>query len=217
MIASTEDITNGWTTLYRTGDLGRWRPDGTLLIEGRISGDTQVKIRGYRVDLCEVEHAIIEAADGALLEAVVSKRNSETLRREFLIAHIVYNRTYGAVKDCIAEIRGRLGSRLPAYMFPAVIIPLERMPMTCNGKLDRRAVSALPIPESEKQVELHRRTPRFDRDRVAAQRNLAAGLDRSGGEVAWKHHAEPRFFPYWGFLTTSACIASQDKGSIRRT
>lgn len=148
-IASTEDIKNGWDSLHRTGDLGRWRQDGTLLIEGRISGDTQVKLRGYRIDMCEVEHAIIEAADGALLEAVVSKRDSTTLRPEFLVAHIVCNKEDGAVEDCISRMRARLGSSLPAYMYPAVIIPLERIPMTSSGKRDRRAVAALPIPGSE--------------------------------------------------------------------
>jgi hybrid polyketide synthase/nonribosomal peptide synthetase ACE1 len=149
VLASAEDIENSWNTLNRTGDLGRWRQDGTLLIEGRISGDTQVMIRGCRIDLCEVEYAMIEAADGALLEAVVSKRDSMALRPEILVAHIVYNKTDRAVEECIAGLEARLSSRLPAYMCPAVIIPLEEMTMTSSGKLDRRAAATLPIPESE--------------------------------------------------------------------
>lgn len=75
---------------------------------------------------------MIEAADGALLEAVMSKHDPETLRTEFLTAHIAYNRTHGAVEDCVVVVRARLGSRLPAHMFPAVIIPLEQTPMRCN-------------------------------------------------------------------------------------
>lgn len=132
-----------WKTMHRTGDLGRWLEDGQLLVEGRI--DTQVKLRGLRIDLAEIEHAILDVADGELCEAVVSVRRSSLEEPEFLIAHIVFaqadnNRQY------LCVIQSRLSKRLPKYMCPAAFVSLDKMPTTTSGKLDRRLIAELPLP-----------------------------------------------------------------------
>ena len=146
--STAEDEAKGWTTMHRTGDLGRWREDGTLLIEGRISGDTQVKLRGLRIDLAEIEHAIMNVSGGTLSEAVVSVHGNPTSSDKpgFLVAHVVFGRDEGSMEHHIGTIQSRLSNKLPQYMCPALIIPLDRIPTTNSGKVDRKAVAALPFP-----------------------------------------------------------------------
>ncbi|KHL25706.1 enterobactin synthase [Croceibacterium mercuriale] len=115
--------------LYATGDLARRRNDGAIEFLGRA--DHQVKIRGLRIELGEIEAAI---ADTGLASAAVV-----LVRGERLAAWLVPAAGYGE-----AALRAALGRRLPAYMVPAAIVPLAAMPVTVNGKLDRRA---LPEPD----------------------------------------------------------------------
>ncbi|RYP47491.1 hypothetical protein DL768_006463 [Monosporascus sp. mg162] len=149
VFASGDDRERGWTTLHRTGDLGRWRKAGTLLIESRIAGDSQVKLRGLRIDLSEVEHAIIIAAKGALSEAVVSVRRSSPESPAFLIAHVVFDQASrdDDLSQHISAILSRL-ENLPQYMRPAALVPVDHLPKMNSAKLDRKAVAALPLPES---------------------------------------------------------------------
>ncbi|MFI6763877.1 amino acid adenylation domain-containing protein, partial [Micromonospora sp. NPDC050417] len=109
--------------LYRTGDLVRWRGDGNLEFLGRV--DDQVKVRGYRVELGEVEAALL--ALPGVVQAVAVAREGR------LVAYVV-----GSAEP--AALRGRL----PDYMVPAVVVALDALPLTVNGKVDRRA---LPAPE----------------------------------------------------------------------
>ena len=132
-----------WKTMHRSGDLGRWREDGQLLVEGRI--DTQVKLHGLRIDLAEVEHAILDVADGELCEAVVSVRRSSLDEPEFLIAHVVFAQADNNTQH-LGAIQSRLSERLPKYMCPAMFVSLDKMPMTTSGKLDRRLAAELPLP-----------------------------------------------------------------------
>jgi hybrid polyketide synthase/nonribosomal peptide synthetase ACE1 len=134
---------NGWTTLYRTGDRGRLRDDGALLIDGRIDGDTQVKIRGFRVELAEIENAILEMAKGALKHAVVTTR--ESAGGKFLAAHVVFSRHHSDAGriEFLEGLQARL--LLPDYMRPAVIIAVEKLPLTAHSKFDRAAVKALQL------------------------------------------------------------------------
>lgn len=137
----------GWTTMHRVGDIGRWTSDGYIVIEGRISGDTQVKLNGIRLDLREVEDAILQTAGGYVSQAAASLRYFPETEKEILIAHAICG------PDCpdegreefLRELIGRL--QLPTYMRPAVIIPLEMLPRTLSSKLDRKAISSLPKPE----------------------------------------------------------------------
>ncbi|HEX8189187.1 MAG TPA: amino acid adenylation domain-containing protein [Pyrinomonadaceae bacterium] len=120
--------------LYRTGDLAKKSRDGELEYVGR--SDEQVKIRGHRIEVGEVEAAL--AAHGAVREAAVVVRGEDAEKR--LVAYVT---TRGEVS--VSELKRHLKERLPGYMMPAAVVVVERMPLTENGKLDRRQ---LP-PEGE--------------------------------------------------------------------
>ncbi|MCA1323720.1 non-ribosomal peptide synthetase [Herbaspirillum sp. alder98] len=114
--------------LYRTGDLVRWRDDGQIMYLGRL--DHQVKIRGLRIELGEIEAALL--AQPGVREAVVVAADGQTL-----VAYVS-----GAGID-EATVREALGQRLPDYMVPSVIMQLPNLPLSTNGKIDRKALPAV--------------------------------------------------------------------------
>ncbi|MGB0521651.1 MAG: amino acid adenylation domain-containing protein [Flammeovirgaceae bacterium] len=120
--------------LYKTGDLVSWLPDGNLVYLGRI--DHQVKIRGYRIELGEIEQ-VLQQSD--LVDQCVVLVHENDLAEKQLIAYLIGNMHEGAVE----ELRQELAQKLPEYMIPSFFIPLTEMPLTINGKLDRKA---LPKP-----------------------------------------------------------------------
>ena len=120
--------------LYRTGDLARYRADGVIECLGRL--DHQVKVRGYRIELGEIEAVLSEHA--AVEQAVVVAREEEPGEKR-LVGYVV-----GRQEINSKELREYLKERLPDYMVPGAIVQLEEMPLTANGKIDRRA---LPKPE----------------------------------------------------------------------
>jgi acyl carrier protein len=120
--------------LYRTGDQVRWLPDGSIEFLGRI--DQQVKIRGFRVELGEIEMAL-NAHESVREAVVVARADARGARR--LVAYVV-----GDAPG--SELRQHLQQRLPDYMVPSQFVSLTELPLTVNGKVDRRA---LPDPESE--------------------------------------------------------------------
>jgi hypothetical protein len=122
--------------LYKTGDLARYRPDGAVEFLGRI--DFQVKIRGNRVELGEIE-AVLES-HGAVKQAVVMAREDEPGNQR-LVAYLVPN---GARTPTVSELRRQVEKTLPDYMVPSAYVVLESMPLSPNGKVDRRA---LPEPD----------------------------------------------------------------------
>ncbi|MEE4571141.1 amino acid adenylation domain-containing protein, partial [Paenibacillus polymyxa] len=123
---------------YRTGDMVRLNADGSLEYKGRI--DAQVKIRGYRIELGEVETQLLKLE--AVREAVVIAREDEQGQKQ-LCAYVV------ADEEVVAsELRSALSQKLPGYMIPSYVIQLEQMPLTPNGKIDRKA---LPAPEGSLQ------------------------------------------------------------------
>ena len=122
--------------LYKTGDLCRHLPDGAIEYLGRL--DHQVKIRGFRIELGEIESALKEHASVA--EAVVVAREDGPGERR-LVAYITSTQT----SHCpVTELRAHLGARLPDYMVPAAFVFLDSLPLSPNGKVDRKA---LPAPE----------------------------------------------------------------------
>ena len=140
-LSASRFVTNPWTgqprdRLYRTGDLGRYRPDGEVEPMGRA--DQQVKVRGFRVELGEVESAL--ASHPAIREAAVITREKGAGDRR-LVAYWVP--VEGSIEPDTAALRLHLKALLPEYMVPSAYVRLDRLPLTANGKLDRRA---LPEP-----------------------------------------------------------------------
>lgn len=134
--------TNGWTKMYRTGDRGRLRPDGALYIEGRVDGDTQVKLRGFRIELGEIEHTIVRTSGRALTHAVVTLCEDG---EKFLAAHVVFSRHHPEAGR--TEFLDALLAKLPVpdYMRPAVMVPLESLPLTAHSKVDRKRIQGLAL------------------------------------------------------------------------
>ncbi|WP_353632310.1 non-ribosomal peptide synthetase [Pseudomonas canadensis] len=128
--------------LYRTGDLVRQRADGLVEYLGRI--DHQVKVRGFRIELGEIETRLLEHA--AVREAVVLALDSPSGKQ--LVAYLVSDAEHGALRD---TLKAHLKAQLPDYMVPAHLIVLDSMPLTANGKLDRRALPQ-PDPEANRQT-----------------------------------------------------------------
>lgn len=127
--------------VYKTGDLGRWLPDGNIQFLGRK--DKQVKIRGYRVELGEIETSLLKI--DCIKEAGVIDKQDES-GDKYLCAYVAADRAPGGAPYPldIAAIRNRLAADLPGYMIPAYFEQLEKIPLTANGKLDREN---LPAPQ----------------------------------------------------------------------
>ena len=130
----------GGGQMYRTGDLGRWLPDGTIEFAGR--NDCQVKVRGFRIELGEIE-AQLERHPGIREGVVVAREESPGNQR--LVAY--YTGAEMGEDTVGAEVlRTYLAASLPEHMVPAAYVRLESLPLTPNGKLDR---NALPAPEAD--------------------------------------------------------------------
>ncbi|MFG2592083.1 amino acid adenylation domain-containing protein [Streptomyces sp. NPDC048438] len=125
--------------MYRTGDLVRRDTDGLLSYVSRA--DDQVKLHGFRIELGEIE-AALTALDGITAACALVREDRPGERR--LVAYTVSGERGGAAALTDGEVRARLMSALPPYMVPAVLVPLDALPLLPNGKTDRRA---MPAPE----------------------------------------------------------------------
>ncbi len=126
--------------MYKTGDLVRRRCDGNLEFVGRV--DRQLKLRGFRVELGEIEHALMRCDD--VHDAVVVS-DEDVRDQKRLVAYVVV--TTGSPPPA-AHLRAQLAQQLPHYMLPAAFVFLAEMPLSPNGKIDRRA---LPPPPSDSE------------------------------------------------------------------
>ncbi|MGB7604797.1 MAG: amino acid adenylation domain-containing protein, partial [Lutisporaceae bacterium] len=120
--------------MYKTGDLAKWLPDGNIEFLGRI--DHQVKIRGFRIELGEIESQLLKY-EGISEVIVIAKEDKN--KSNYLCGYICGEREYS-----ISELREYLAKELPEYMIPSYIIQLDKLPLTGNGKVDRKA---LPEPD----------------------------------------------------------------------
>ena len=135
---------NPGARLYKTGDLARHSPDGSIEFLGRA--DRQVKVRGFRIELGEIEAVLNQHP--AVRESVLAAEEDATGNAR-LVAYVVAERELALTGN---ELRNFLKAKLPEYMIPAAFVPLDVLPLTPNGKVDRRALPALGLarPESEK-------------------------------------------------------------------
>ncbi|MBU9379770.1 amino acid adenylation domain-containing protein [Burkholderia gladioli] len=161
---------DGEARLYRSGDLARFLPDGTLEYLGRI--DTQVKIRGFRIELGEIEAAL--SALPGVRETLVMAREDEPGEKR-LVAYFVVDDTEAASDT--ATLRAGLSRTLPDFMLPAAFVALERFPLTANGKIDRKA---LPRPAQTVDAQQYVAPRTSIEERLAAIWAQVLHLDRVG-------------------------------------
>ncbi|MDC9594349.1 non-ribosomal peptide synthetase, partial [Xenorhabdus sp. IM139775] len=134
--------------MYKTGDLGRWQPDGNIEYLGR--NDFQVKLRGFRIELGEIEARLMQCH--GVREAVVLVREDATGQKHL----VAYLRPQEGIELLPAELRQQLAQHLADYMLPSAFVMLDAFPLTPNGKLDRQA---LPAPDGSAVITRHYEAP----------------------------------------------------------
>jgi amino acid adenylation domain-containing protein/thioester reductase-like protein len=148
--------------VYKTGDLGRWRTDGTIEYLGR--NDDQVKIRGFRIELGEIESQL--SRHEQLQEAVVIVREDVPGEKR-LVAYVVpRDASHPAAAPSVDALRAHLKAALPDYMVPSAFVTLERLPLTPSGKVDRRT---LPVPELSAAASLLYEAPLGEVEEIVAE------------------------------------------------
>jgi len=131
----------GEGNIYRSGDLARWLPDGNIEYLGRI--DEQIKLRGFRIELSEIENVIKKQEGIQNASVILREKDGE----KYICAYIVSESEIN-----INEIKEEIRKELPYYMVPTYIMDIEKMPITKNGKLDRRALPNIEIKNERKYV-----------------------------------------------------------------
>ena len=162
--------------LYRSGDLARFRQDGTLEFRGRI--DSQVKIRGFRIELGEIEAVL--CGHPQVRQAVVTVHGQDQDAR--LVGYLVGDGTNLDTDD----VRTHVARLLPPFMCPAALVRLERLPLTTTGKLDRRALP-VPSPEAFRMAGTPSQPRTPTENRLAALWAEVLGLPRVGVHDSFFH------------------------------
>ncbi|HEU4834422.1 MAG TPA: amino acid adenylation domain-containing protein [Pyrinomonadaceae bacterium] len=158
--------------LYRTGDLVRYLPNSELDYLGRL--DHQIKLRGFRIELGEIETILMQHEN--VREAVVMVRSHEADTGKQLVAYVVAK---NKPEPSVNELRRYLQTKLPSFMLPAVFVMLDEMPLTPNGKVDRRA---LPAPDGHRpELERNYVPPRLPvEEKLADIWKVVLGVERVG-------------------------------------
>jgi tyrocidine synthetase-3 len=161
--------------IYKTGDLARWQLDGNIEFLGRI--DNQVKIRGFRIESGEIESRLL--SHEGIEEAVVIARNSPKDEQDrYLCAYLV---VAGGIEKAppASQLREYLSQTLPDFMVPSFFVPMERLPVNPNGKVERKA---LPEPGLELCTGTRYAAPRYDIEKklVEIWSNILEGRNKTG-------------------------------------
>ena len=154
----------GTNRIYRTGDLARFLPDGYIDFLGRA--DYQIKLRGHRIEPGEIE-AQLEKSPGVRQAVVVLREDREGDKR--LVAYLVADAMVSAAAlRAAGDLRSAAGAKLPDYMVPCAFVFLDELPLTGNGKIDRKALLKLPAPNLTIGA-AHSAEPTSEMERVVAQ------------------------------------------------
>ncbi|MBP2847781.1 AMP-binding protein, partial [Dickeya oryzae] len=145
--------------MYKTGDMGRWHADGTIDYLGR--NDEQVKIRGFRIEPGEVESAV-QGCTGVREAVVVAQRTATATGDQRLVAYY----TLSDEALTVEALKAQLTQRLPAHMVPSAYVQLGQIPLTPNGKVDRKA---LPAPDDSAFVRTRYEVPQGETEQMLAQ------------------------------------------------
>ncbi|MFF4097585.1 amino acid adenylation domain-containing protein, partial [Streptomyces sp. NPDC001834] len=180
--------------LYRTGDVVRWREDGRLDFLGR--GDGQVKIRGFRIEVAEIETVLARHSSVGVVSVQVREDRPGAKR---LVAYLVP--AVGGHVDIVA-VREHAASVLPEYMVPSAFVVLDELPLTVNGKVDRKALPAPAYETAQEHV-----APRTDAERALA----ALWADVLGVEKVGVHDD---FFALGGDSISSLKVVSRLRGVL---
>ena len=181
----------GGGRLYRTGDRVRWNERGELEYQGRV--DEQVKVRGYRIEPGEIE-AVLQEYPGVLQSAVIAREDTAGDKR--LVGYVVWSE--GEPAGGVKELRSHVQRRLPEYMVPSAFVSLASLPLTGNGKLDRKALTR---PEEVDRLEM-----RVDpRDNIELQLKALweSILDRQNIDIS------QNFFDLGGNSLTAVSVATR--------
>ncbi|TRX93533.1 hypothetical protein FHL15_005505 [Xylaria flabelliformis] len=142
--SATNRTDSSWSSLYLTGDKAQMLSDGSVVILGRMDGDSMVKLRGMRIQLDDISNAIMNAGKGTVTEAAALVQGAD--ENQILVAYVVLEKTSQSGNDQVYLRELIQGLPLPAYMRPAVAIALREMPTTDRGKLDTKALLQKPLP-----------------------------------------------------------------------
>ena len=154
--------------LYRTGDIVKWQADGSIAFIGRADG--QVKIRGFRIELGEIENALNDLP-GVKDKVVVARQDGPGEKQ--LACYVVPSEAHKGTQDALLNIvREHLRAKLPGYMVPTGFVVMNELPLTANGKIDRRA---LPAPTAQ--------TSALKAEHVAPRNNIERMLASIWGRV----------------------------------
>lgn len=154
-LCSEDDVERGWNRFFRTGDKGRFLPNGELEFHGRIAGDRQIKLRGFRIDLGEIEHRIhLESShigkrrlvDLSVVARSRTEDSSLTDERQ-IVAVLVYNQVMEANEKqmLVSMLHEKLANHLNYYMLPSGYQFLNSLPVTIGGKVDRKILLGMEM------------------------------------------------------------------------